>query len=206
MSMTETLGPEVHQRPVVDVLLPKSAVLIESSVAIRTVLPGHVVVRTAQELAAHHHRQWAAEDDSRAAADADGVARAKRLIDELNARRVGLIEQIDRWVAAETTVRPEASLHTETLGSVIDRLAIAWGRANNLNPTARVDRQLARDALRQLAELADAYDDLVRDLASGRRRPVRDQLNDPLWATAASLATLPAEQIADFAARQTGWW
>jgi hypothetical protein len=168
--MTENVGHQGHRRPLVDELLPKSAALIEAFRGDPDVaLPRHPLVPTAEELAAHHRRQWAAEDDSRAAIDADAVARAKRLIDELNARRVELVEQIDRWVAAETTARPEASLHTETLGSVIDRLAIAWVRANHLT-TATGDLQLARDALRQLAEMAGAYDDLVRDLAAGRRR------------------------------------
>ncbi len=168
--MTENPGHQGRQGPLLDELLPKSAVLIGAFRGDPDVAShGHPLVRTAEALGAHHHQQWAAEDNSRAAIDVDELARAKRLIDELNARRVELVEQIDKWIAAETTARPEASLHTETLGSVIDRLAIAWVRANHLT-TATGDLQLARDALRQLAELAGAYDDLVRDLAAGRRR------------------------------------
>lgn len=43
-------------------------------------------------------------------------------------------------------------------------------------------------------------------LSAADRCPVRDQLNEPLWASAASLATLPAEQIANFAGQRAGWW
>jgi hypothetical protein len=120
-------------------------------------------------LAAHHQQQWAAEDDSRTARDAFGVAQAKQLIDELNTRRVELVGHVDQWAADAITARPEASLHTETLGSVIDRLAIEWVRANQLRAHGG-DLQRARDCTRQLGELAGAYDDLVRDLEAGRRR------------------------------------
>jgi ADP-heptose:LPS heptosyltransferase len=43
-------------------------------------------------------------------------------------------------------------------------------------------------------------------LSAADRCPVRDQLNEPLWASAASLATLPAKQVADFAGQRAGWW
>lgn len=154
----------------IDELLPTAATLVK-------VFGGgsdpeqaeHPVIRVAEALASHHQRQWATEDDSRTAKDSNGVAGAKRLIDELNARRVGMVEQIDQWATREIRTRPVAALHTETLGSVIDRLAIAWVRANQAS-TAAGDRRWAGEAVRQLAELADAYDDLVRDLARGRRR------------------------------------
>jgi hypothetical protein len=152
-------------------IMPRSASIIE---AFRDTTsgddPNHHVLDAANELAAHHRQQWQAEDASRAAGTcAEDVAAAKRLIDELNARRVALVGQIDEWVASQIHSRTDASLHTETLGSVIDRLAIAWVRANNLSDSG-VIRDRARLALRQLAELAGAYDDLIRDVASGQRR------------------------------------
>ena len=121
-------------------------------------------------LARHHVRQWRAEDVSRTphASDAS-VAAAKRLIDDLNARRVALVERVDAWVEQVVDPVPGAPLHTETVGSVVDRLAIAWVRAR-VAGRGTDDRQKAREALRQLGELANAYDDLVRDVATGRRR------------------------------------
>lgn len=152
-------------------ILPRSASLIG---AFREVTshdhPGHVLLNIAGDLAIHHKRQWYAEDASRAhGISAEDVAACKQLIDELNAHRVALVEQIDTRVAEEIHSRADASMHTETLGSVIDRLAIAWVRASNLID-ATDTREKARLALRQLAELADAYDDLIRDVAAGQRR------------------------------------
>lgn len=131
---------------------------------------GQHVLTTSRELAAHHQRQWHAEDVSRApGASAEDIAVCKRLIDQLNARRVALVEQIDEWVGNQIHSGADASLHTETLGSVVDRLAIAWVRASRLIKSGGV-RDGATVALRQLAELADAYDDLVGDVAAGHRR------------------------------------
>ncbi len=164
-----TMEPQVTRQA--REILPRSASIIE---AFRDTTsrahPGQCVLDTANNLAAHHQRQWHAEDASRAPdSSAEDIAASKRLIDELNARRVALVEQIDTWVAREIYSRADASLHTETLGSVVDRLAIAWVRANSLiNTTDARDR--AGLALRQLAELADAYDDLIHDVAAGHRR------------------------------------
>jgi hypothetical protein len=152
-------------------ILPRSASIIEAfRDTTRSDHPGQHVLDTATELGAHHQRQWHAEDASRApGASAEDIAASKRLIDELNARRVALVEQIDEWAASQIQSRADAALHTETLGSVIDRIAIAWVRANSLINTNDA-RDRARVALRQLAELADAYDDLIRDVATGHRR------------------------------------
>lgn len=151
--------------------LPRSASIVEAFSDSRCAdQPGDIVLDLARDLAAHHQRQWDAEDASRTpGALAENIAASKRLIDELNARRVIVIEQIDQWVAERIPNLPDASLHTETLGSVIDRLAIAWVRANSLS-TIDNARGRAREALQQLAELATAYDDLVRDVANGLRR------------------------------------
>lgn len=151
-------------------MLPRSGAIIEAFTNTMTVgHPGQLVLDVAHDLASHHQQQWQAEEVSRVATSADEVATSKRRIDDLNAERVALVERIDGWAAREIPSRPEASLHTETLGSVVDRLAIAWVRANILiNMTGR--RDAARAALRQQAELANAYDDLIGDVAAGRRR------------------------------------
>lgn len=152
-------------------ILPRSATIIK---AFRTSDSQNCcrsfVLETARALADLHQQQWKAEDTSRTpGTSAEDVAASKRRIDELNARRVSLVEQIDMWAAGEIHSQvEEASLHTETMGSVIDRLAIAWVRANNL--TRAGNRERARLGLRQLTELADAYDDLVRDIGAGQRR------------------------------------
>lgn len=168
-----------HDEPLVDGgirgdirrMLPRSASIIEAFRA----GPEHEqqtspLLGVARGLAAHHRRQWHAEDASRApGASAEDIAAGKRLIDQLNAQRVELVEQIDTWATREIGSPVSASLHTETLGSVIDRLAIAWVRAEILI-SAAAGRDTARLALRQLAELAAAYDDLVRDIVAGTRR------------------------------------
>jgi hypothetical protein len=131
---------------------------------------GTGLLAAARCLARCHQRQWAAEDECRAPdAPAEEVARLKRRIDELNAQRVALVEQIDVWAEHEAWHGDTGQLHTETLGSVVDRLAVAWVRANNL-AVAGNRPLLAQRALRQLTELARAYDGLVAEVAAGQRR------------------------------------
>jgi ADP-heptose:LPS heptosyltransferase len=43
-------------------------------------------------------------------------------------------------------------------------------------------------------------------LAAADRCPVRDELDDALWASTADLSALPAAAIAEFAGHQAGWW
>lgn len=134
-----------------------------------------VVPVLAQRLARSHAVQWEVENAGRSHLGIDAVvATAKRLVDELNTLRSGLIEQIDAHYHFVASTKPpdDLPLHTETLGSVIDRLAIAWVRSRRLGDQAADSdsRVRARLALQQLAELADAYDDLVRDVEQGRRR------------------------------------
>ncbi len=121
------------------------------------------------ELCRAHRQQWEAEDDSRATtADGALLAEVKRRIDRMNITRSGLIEELDTWTSRHLEQVDGAPLHTETLGSVIDRLCIAWVRAQKLNGRG----SSARGALatRQLRELAFAYDTLVAELIAGCRR------------------------------------
>lgn len=153
--------------------LPKSADLMRIFTAPTGDLESHPVLRAGAALSAHHRAQWAAEDTCREHADDDRlVATAKRTIDALNARRVELVDQVDAWADGIRSVA-EAALHTETLGQLIDRLAVAWVRCRNLTASAGNDlgrREDARRAMTQLAELCEAYDDLARDLLQGHRR------------------------------------
>jgi len=72
---------------------------------------------------------WHTEDEARTpnATDAD-LARVKRRIDETNQRRNDLSEQIDRQLLDELAQHglpnPEAELHSESPGLMIDRLSI----------------------------------------------------------------------------------
>lgn len=170
-----------HLLGYVRALLPRSADIVAAlplavgavgsdAVEEHGVSPGNrYILQVAAHLAEHHKRQWAAEDVSRrhGVTDAD-VAASKRMIDGLNMARVDLVDQIDEWVSRRIHSRQAASMHTETLGSVVDRIAIAWVRSINLAAAGPSHR--ARLALTQLAELSDSYDDLVRDLAAGQRR------------------------------------
>lgn len=72
---------------------------------------------------------WHTEDEARTpnATDAD-LARVKRRIDETNQRRNDLSEQMDRLLLEELArdglPNPEAELHSESPGLMIDRLSI----------------------------------------------------------------------------------
>jgi hypothetical protein len=136
----------------------------------------HPFVMASQQLCDHHRRQWEAEDRARqASADAEALAAIKRTIDTMNMRRSGLIDDIDTWVADRLPQNRSAPLHTETLGGIIDRLCIAWVRAQKLrlkNGGSHNEEasQKASLATRQLAELSQAYDTLLHEIAGGLRQ------------------------------------
>ncbi|MDI5961389.1 DUF4254 domain-containing protein [Streptomyces sp. SL13] len=133
-------------------------------------------IGTSRRLCAHHGRQWDAEDEARElAAEPEKLAAVKREIDAMNMRRSGLIDLLDTWVHDHITQEHAAPLHTETLGSIVDRLCIAWIRSQKLSAKARGDDDpvlAGKGALaaRQLTELGHAYDVLVAEVTSGRRR------------------------------------
>lgn len=156
---------------VLDATLPRSATLIEAfRGTVDTASPRRHVLDLAAQLAVNHRQQWHAEDVCRRSqASETDIAAAKRLIDHLNGVRVHLVGRIDEGLIRGIRFPGAAPLHTETLGSVIDRLAIAWVRSNVM-ASRWEGRDRARAALAQLAELAHAYDDLVREVAAGHRR------------------------------------
>jgi hypothetical protein len=149
------------------VLAPSSADLLMWCDTTATAPVGPVSAslrRLVGELATGHWEQWSAEDRSRGGGPVE-VAAAKRRIDELNTCRVALVDRLNEHVAAHAPAcRTGAPLHTETVGSVIDRLVIAMVRAQ------RVDRGRAEIAATQLRELALAYDGLLAEVAAGQRR------------------------------------
>ncbi len=155
-------------QPVKSEAVPSSAELLGNLVE-KSPNPSPIV-DVARRLARHHDAQWLAEDQARALAHDDGgLAAIKRQIDAMNMTRSEFIDEIDSWVADHVSQNPAASLHTETLGSVIDRLCIAVVRANRLREVAHIQSrgELARY---QLAELAAAYDLLIREILDGSRR------------------------------------
>ena len=81
-------------------------------------------------------------------------------------QRADLVYEIDQWVAAHVPrAHGAARLHTETVGTVIDRLA-QFSALTYLTLTDAPDG-VVHDAARRLSELAIAYDDLVGDVAAG---------------------------------------
>lgn len=85
------------------------------------------VLDAAYELARSHegrHRAHAAAHAS--GAPPDRVAGHIQQIEAIDERRAGLVARIDDWVAVNIPHRAGASLHTETLGAVIDRMAAKW--------------------------------------------------------------------------------
>ncbi|MEC3915567.1 DUF4254 domain-containing protein [Nocardia sp. CDC160] len=85
------------------------------------------VLESAHELVqCHEGRHRALELAHAPNATPDDVASCTHLIDKIDARRADLVARIDDWVAANIPHRAGASLHTETLGAVIDRMAAKW--------------------------------------------------------------------------------
>lgn len=90
----------------------------------------HPMFRLALENQAYNFDLWHEEDKAREkGAQAEDIATVKRNIDKLNQRRNDAMERLDEYVLKELARRrvepaPEAPLHSESVGSIIDRLAI----------------------------------------------------------------------------------
>ncbi|MEV4235007.1 MULTISPECIES: DUF4254 domain-containing protein [unclassified Nocardia] len=93
------------------------------------------------------------------------------LVAEIDCRRSELIDDINEWIAQEIPQhRNGASLHTESLGAVVDRMARSWVDANTAIDVDGARSDNTHKHWYHLAELVDGYTDLVTDVAGGRRR------------------------------------
>ncbi|WP_457227371.1 DUF4254 domain-containing protein [Nocardia gipuzkoensis] len=90
---------------------------------------------------------------------------------ECHCRRAELIIEVDVWVGDRLPIpHPGATLHTETLGAVIDRLAEAQVRAYHLLMSIDPADPRVHAAWYRLAELVDGYTDLITEIAQRSRR------------------------------------
>jgi hypothetical protein len=125
---------------------------------------------------------WHEEDQARdPRATAEQIVEMKRAIDQLNQRRNDLMERIDgALLEAAGEQGPEAPLHSETPGMMIDRLSILeLKRFHTAEEIARADGnkqhgQRNRERLTVLTEQRDdlrgALDGLWSEVMSGKRR------------------------------------
>jgi Protein of unknown function (DUF4254) len=125
---------------------------------------------------------WHEEDRARdTSATAENIAQVKRAIDQLNQRRNDLVEKIDEaLLAAVGEQNPEAPLHSETPGLIVDRLSILSLKIYHTGEEAR--RESASEAHRcrnqsrlavleeQRSDLAHCLDQLWRQIVAGERR------------------------------------
>lgn len=89
--------------------------------------------------------------------------------DKLDRRRAQLLRGIDRWVTLAAPIPPPAAPeHFETVGRMVDRLAMLAAQA--FVALAHAPESVFYDAWIQIDELADGYQDLVDDLRTGARR------------------------------------
>ena len=141
---------------------------------------------------AHNHAcntlLWDEEDQARRRDVPDAqIVRCKRAIDRLNQARNDAVEQVDLCLLAQLSQRlgergpdPQARLHSETPGAMVDRLSILALKIHHMG------RQLQRDDVdeahraacgaklarlrEQRADLLKALDQLLDGLAQGSVR------------------------------------
>jgi hypothetical protein len=133
-----------------------SATLWHSEEPTDSLVSGSIAAK-AFHLHALNFALWHHEDAvRRPGADDHEVVRTKRCIDDLNARRNAAIEDIDVTLLDRVDLNSSAPLHTETPGTIVDRLSVLALRIVHTN---RTDEPSAR-----LAVLDEQYDDLCSGL------------------------------------------
>jgi hypothetical protein len=124
---------------------------------------------------------WHEEDKARDTEATDiEIASVKRKIDKLNGMRVNKIEEIDLILFKDMMQESSAPLNTESAGSVIDRLTIFALKKNHMefeadrNDSSEKQRINCAEKLemisRQIEDLASAYDLLIEEIKTGKRR------------------------------------
>ena len=122
--------------------------------------------------------QWNLEDEARGVeVDDAAVADAKRAIDELNAGRHHIVEEIDAAIDRAVAQAASAPLATESPAMAFDRLSVLVIRIHH---TERAAGEGASDAdlyaarlpvlYRQLSDLQQAIDGLIEGVRDGTRR------------------------------------
>jgi hypothetical protein len=122
---------------------------------------------------------WHREDEARSPIASDHtIAEIKHAIDRLNQLRNDLAEQIDLALLDTLTLNPDAPLHSESPGLIVDRLSIlalkifhTHEELHRSTPEHR-DRNHRRLAVlnEQRDDLAACLDALWSDACAGRRR------------------------------------
>ncbi|WP_234012131.1 DUF4254 domain-containing protein [Nocardia cyriacigeorgica] len=88
---------------------------------------------------------------------------------KLDRRRGQLVRAIDRWVTLATPIpHGSARLHSETVGSIVDRMAQLTVQA--FVASAHAPDTVYYDAWVRLHEVADSYQDLIVEVLDGNRR------------------------------------
>ncbi|MEV5650570.1 DUF4254 domain-containing protein [Nocardia sp. NPDC052254] len=162
--------------------LPSVSVLLRAFRSPGAAPGDHPVLAAARKLVrCHELRRHAYRDAHAPQVSSARVASCSQTVDGVDRERAELVERINIWVADNIAHRAGASLHTETLGAVIDRMAGKWVAAQHALGLGETDpplENIAGSALTgeahlhwvRLAELADGYQDLITDIAEHRRR------------------------------------
>jgi len=134
------------------------------------VAEGDDIAAKALHLHAMNFDLWHHEDAVRRPGAGDReVARRKRRIDDLNARRNAAIEGIDVTLLDLLTLNQSAPLYTETPGTIVDRLSVLTLRILHTNRTEQSNPRLAV-LEEQHADLFGGLEQLLARIQAGELR------------------------------------